>query len=172
MPGPTAFRRSRPAMLPALLVLAALAAAPAGPAGAEEMPGRLVARSWGQITGTAIAGRVTTIDLGLSPGATVDILPIFETYDRGKIGGVAQAVADLLQDENGLETLLGLIKEAATEPLYETVYALACDIAAADGQIQIEEMRLLEMFRYTLDIERLVAAAIERGSRARHMRLA
>ena len=74
MPGPTAFRRSRPAMLPALLVLAALAAAPAGPAGAEEMPGRLVARSWGQITGTAIAGRVTTIDLGLSPGATVDIL--------------------------------------------------------------------------------------------------
>lgn len=103
-------------------------------------------------------------------GITVDLLPIFEGYDRDKIGGVAQAVADLLQDENGLETLIGLIKEATPDSLYETVYALACDIAAADGKVQIEEMRLLEMFRYALDIERLAAAAIERGSRARHMR--
>ena len=55
--------------------------------------------------------------------------------------------------------------------LHETVYALACDIAAADGKVEIEEMRLLEMFRYVLGVERLAAAAIERGSRARHMRL-
>ena len=104
-------------------------------------------------------------------GVTVDLLPIFKGYDRDRIGGVAQAVADLLQDETGLETLIGLIKDATPETLYETVYALACDVAAADGKIQIEEMRLLEMFRYTLDVERLAAAAIERGSRARHMRV-
>lgn len=103
-------------------------------------------------------------------GATVDVLPIFEGYDRGKIGGVAQAVVDLLQEDSGLETLLGLIKDATPERLHETVYAIACDIAAADGEVQIEEMRLLEMMRHTLEIERLAAAAIERGSRARHMR--
>lgn len=104
-------------------------------------------------------------------GATVDILPVFEGYDRDKIGGVAQAVVDLLQEDSGLETLIGLIKQAAPAQLYETVYAIACDIAAADGEIQIEEMRLLELIRHGLDIERLSAAAIERGARARHMRL-
>lgn len=104
-------------------------------------------------------------------GATVQILPIFKDYDRDRIGGVAQAVADMLQEETGLETVLGLIKKTVPDALYETVYAVACDIAAADGEIQIEEMRLLEMFRETLGVERLAAAAIERGSRARHMKL-
>lgn len=104
-------------------------------------------------------------------GAIVEILPVFDGYDRDKIGGVAQAVVDLLQEDSGLETLLGMIKDAAPVALHETVYAIACDVAAADGEIQIEEVRLLEMVRHTLGIERLAAAAIERGSRARHMRL-
>ena len=39
----------------------------------------------------------------------------------------------------------------------------------ADGQASQEELRLLEMVRHSLDIDRLVAAGIERGARARHM---
>jgi len=47
-------------------------------------------------------------------------------------------------------------------------YALACDIAAIDRSATQEELRLLEMIRDRLSIERLVAAAIERGVRARN----
>jgi len=73
-----------------------------------------------------------------------------------------------LQDENGLDRALESIKAALPPSLRETAYAVACDIAAADAAISQEELRLLEMMRDHLEIERLVAAAIERGSRARH----
>lgn len=102
-------------------------------------------------------------------GATVDLLPVFKNYDRDRIGRVSETVVEILQDENGLETLIGLVRQATPESLRETVYAIACDVAAADGEIQLEEARLLEMIRFNLKIERLAAAAIERGSRARHM---
>jgi len=42
-------------------------------------------------------------------------------------------------------------------------------VAAADGSLKDRELRLLEEIRYELDIDRLHAAAIERGARARHM---
>ena len=54
------------------------------------------------------------------------------------------------------------------EKLRETAYALACDVAAADGTIAQEELRLLEIIRHELRVGRLPAAAIERGARARH----
>jgi tellurite resistance protein len=53
--------------------------------------------------------------------------------------------------------------------MYETAYAVACDIVAADGEANQEELRMLEMIRFRLDVDRLTAAAIERGARARHM---
>jgi hypothetical protein len=57
------------------------------------------------------------------------------------------------------------------ERLNETAYALACDVAAADGTLAETELRLLEEIRYELNIDRLHAAAIERGARARHLTL-
>ena len=41
----------------------------------------------------------------------------------------------------------------------------------ADGKLGEAELRLLEEIRYELEIDRLHAAAIERGARARHMTL-
>ncbi len=55
--------------------------------------------------------------------------------------------------------------------LYETAYALACDVAAADGKLEQPELRLLEEIRYELNIDRLNAVAIEVGARARHTTL-
>ena len=43
------------------------------------------------------------------------------------------------------------------------------DVVAADGDASQEELRMLEMIRHRLDVDRLSAAAIERGARARHM---
>ena len=74
----------------------------------------------------------------------------------------------LFEQEDGLDALFGLVREALPERLYETAYALACDVAAADGALDEAELRLLEEIRYELNIDRLHAAAIERGARARH----
>ena len=65
-------------------------------------------------------------------------------------------------------TALALVNAGLPEKLRETAYAMACDVAAADGQIKQEELRLLEIMRHELRVGRLPAAAIERGARARH----
>lgn len=101
---------------------------------------------------------------------TVNHLPIFAEYDIDRMNRTAQTVFDLFGEEEGLDALFGLIRENLPEHLYETAYALACDVAAADGTLNESELRLLEEIRYELNIDRLHAAAIERGARARHLR--
>ena len=103
--------------------------------------------------------------------AIIEGLPIFEGYDRGRISTVSAMVADLFEEEDGLDALLGLVQDALPAYLHETAYALACDVAAADRRIMTSELRFLEFLRYNLSMDRLAAAAIERGARARHMRL-
>ena len=56
-------------------------------------------------------------------------------------------------------------------PLRETAYALACEVAAADGRPADAELQMLEMLRHRLGIDRLIAAGIERGVQARHRTL-
>jgi tellurite resistance protein len=99
----------------------------------------------------------------------VNILPIFLDYDNDRISTVSQMVFDLFEQEDGLDALFGLIKGALPDRLNETAYALACDVAAADGKLEEAELRLLEEIRYELELDRLHAAAIERGARARHV---
>ena len=100
----------------------------------------------------------------------VNTLPVFSDYDVDRMQRMAQVVFDLLEEEDGLDALFGLIREALPDRLRETAYALACDVAAADGKLQQTELRMLEEVRHELAIDRLAAAAIERGARARHMR--
>ena len=101
--------------------------------------------------------------------AAVQLLPVFAGYDEDRISTVSQTVFDLFEQEEGLDALFGLIRNGLPERLYETAYALACDVAAADGKLGETELRLLEEIRYELALDRLHAAAIERGARARHM---
>lgn len=100
----------------------------------------------------------------------VNHLPVFGDYDADRMRTVAQTVFDLLEEEDGLDALFGLVREALPERLYETAYALACDVAAADGTLRQPELRMLEEIRHELTISRLHAAAIEQGARARHQR--
>ena len=99
----------------------------------------------------------------------VDHLPVFKDYDPRKIKLIAEMVFDLFEEEDGLDALFGLVREALPEKLYETAYALACDVAAADGKLPEVQLRFLEEIRHELHIDRLHGAAIERGARARHM---
>ena len=101
----------------------------------------------------------------------VNHLPVFANYDADRMRRVASVVFDLFEEEDGLGALFGLVRENLPQSLHETAYALACDVAAADGKLAQPELRLLQEIRDELEIDRLHAAAIERGARARHMRL-
>ncbi len=101
--------------------------------------------------------------------SAVNNLPVFADYDIDRMTVVSQIVFDLFEQEDGLAALFGLVHDNLDERLYETAYALACDVAAADGSLAEPELRLLEEIRYELNIDRLHAAGIERGARARHM---
>jgi len=103
--------------------------------------------------------------------SAVNHLPVFAGYDLDRMNRMSQLVFDLFEQEDGLDALFGLVREALPERLHETAYALACDVAAADGTLEETELRLLEEMRYELNIDRLHAAAIERGARARHLTL-
>lgn len=114
----------------------------------------------------SISGReVTSID------AILDLLPVFQGYDKDRIRTVTAVVADLFAEEDGIDALIGLVEQALPDHLRETAYALACDVAAADGSVAMTKLRLLEILRNDLRVGRLAAAAIERGARARYQRL-
>lgn len=99
----------------------------------------------------------------------VNNLPVFGGYDADRMRVTSQMVFDLFSVEDGLDALFGLVRDNLPEHLFETAYALACDVAAADGTLDESELRILEEIRYELNIDRLHAAAIERGARARHL---
>nr|WP_084114194.1 tellurite resistance TerB family protein [Loktanella atrilutea] len=101
--------------------------------------------------------------------SAINNLPVFSNYDSDRLPRITRMVFDLLDQEDGLEALFGLIRDTLPERLFETAYALSCDVAAADGKIGETEGRMLEEIRDELELDRLHAAAIERGARARHM---
>jgi len=100
----------------------------------------------------------------------IDHLPVFADYDLDRIKTVSHTVLDLFEEEDGLDALFALVRGGLPARLNETAYALACDVAASDGLLDQDELRFLAEIRHQLDIDRLHAAAIERGSRARHIR--
>jgi tellurite resistance protein len=103
-------------------------------------------------------------------GDIVNHLPVFADYDRKRLTRDLEECAQLLAREDGLEVALDRIRAALPPKLRETAYALACDVVAASGDASQEELRLLELLQDRLAIEPLVAAAIERGARARFSR--
>ena len=101
-------------------------------------------------------------------GGIVESLPVFQGVDRDVLVAAAQDCVSMLEPEDGLDAVLGLVKQALSPRLRETAYALACEVAAADGTLEQEELRLLEQIGDELEIDRLAAAAIERCVRARY----
>ncbi len=101
-------------------------------------------------------------------GEIVSHLPIFASFDTERLPEIANDCAVILSDDDGLDKAFDAMRGALPERLRETAYALACDVVAADGSAAQEELRLLEIMRHSLDIDRLNAAAIERGAAARY----
>ncbi len=119
---------------------------------------------------SASDGNMTDAELQ-TIGEIIKNLPIFEDFDRSTIAKAAEDCAELLADPDGLDEAAQLINQALPVRLRETAYALACDVAAADGTVSQSESELLRWLRARLNIGRLEAAAIERGARAHYMTL-
>jgi len=104
-------------------------------------------------------------------GEIVRHLPVFGDYDPNMLPETARSCGDILREEDGMATVLGIIRESVAAPFHETAYALATDIAVVDGEITPEESRLLQLIRRGLGIDPLLAAAIERAAHARFAKI-
>lgn len=104
-------------------------------------------------------------------GDIIRSLPVFIGYDPENLISDARECGEKLQEANGLGNILSTILDEVPEGLHETVYALAVEIAAADLDVKQEELRMLQLLRDSLELDKLACAAIERGARARHTSL-
>ena len=96
------------------------------------------------------------------------VLPSFQGFDHSRLLSICQECAQILQEPDGIDAVLGLVKEGLPEVLRETAYWVALEVALADRRIALEEVRMLDSLRRTFSIDKLVAAAIERGARAKY----
>ena len=101
-------------------------------------------------------------------GEIVTQMPIFADFDPERLVLVAEDCGRRLQRIDGLDDMLDLVAAALPERLYETAYALAIEVAAADLHVEQEELRFLQMLRDHLNIDKLAVAAIERSARVRY----
>jgi tellurite resistance protein len=101
-------------------------------------------------------------------GNIAKTLPVFRDLEEHRLLPIAQECASILHEQDGADAALGLIKEALPDHLVETAYMLGLEVALSDSRVMLEEVRVLEILRRSLHIDRLVAAALERGARARY----
>ena len=103
-------------------------------------------------------------------GRLVQFLPVFEGFDEDSLVHIGHECSAQLAAPEGLDIMLEIVREALPEKFRETAYALAVEIAAADQRIRNEEIRLLQLLRDRLGLDKLTCAAIERGALARFRR--
>ena len=118
------------------------------------------------ITMSAVDRRIDDSELQ-KIGNIVRQLPVFATYDEENLIKDSQECGEMLGQDDGLELVLEMISTVPGN-LYEMVYALAVEVAAADLRVESEEVRFLELLRDRLGLDKLTTAAIERSARARY----
>ncbi|MBD8893148.1 tellurite resistance TerB family protein [Roseibium litorale] len=103
-------------------------------------------------------------------GGVVKALPVFSDYDSGNVLAAAQRCGERLQEQDGLTEVLALVADTLPVHLFDTAYALAVEVAAADLDVSKEELRILQILRDRFNLDKLTVAAIERSAIARHRR--
>ncbi len=95
-------------------------------------------------------------------------LPAFGGSGAREVETATEVIVRLLGEADGLDRAATLIRDSLPQRLRETAYLLACEIAAADGEANQDELQLLQDLRIALDLDRLIAGAIERAAKARY----
>jgi len=108
-----------------------------------------------------------TVELS-SIGSIVKRLPVFADYEVQRLPETAAACADTLASENGLNAVLDAVAASLSEPLRQTAYALALEVAAADRKVNPAELRVLQLVRERLQIDNATADALEKAISVRY----
>jgi tellurite resistance protein len=95
-------------------------------------------------------------------------LPVFSHLDADDVIDVLNTATERFELSSDVDILLAATCSILPDPLRETAYALAVEVAAADLLATQEELGLLESLRDTLEIDPLLAAAIEASARVRY----
>ena len=98
----------------------------------------------------------------------VQELPVFAGFQAHEIEPVTETCLALLEQTDGLDRAFTMMRDALPPRLRETAYLLSCEVAAADGEATQGELQFLQDFRIGMDIDRLIAGAIERAAKARY----
>ena len=117
----------------------------------------------------AADGGMTDREIGVMAGQ-VQTLPAFQDFTSEQLGTVSDAAVRLLNEEDGLQHAARLMRGALEPRMRETAYALACEVAAANQVTRQRTLEMLGFVRTELQLDPLIAVAIERGVRARHQR--
>ena len=119
---------------------------------------------------SAADGGITDREIGTMSGL-VQTLPAFHDFTTEQLSQATEAAVKLLNEEDGLKHAGQLVRAALTTRLRETAYALACEVIAGDQGSKPASFDMLELVRTELQLDSLIATAIERGVRARHTRV-
>lgn len=113
------------------------------------------------------ADRTMTDSELLKIGEEVQTLPVFKDFEEARLVPISRDCSDLLA-EGGVDAVLQVVRASLPEKLYETAYALAIEVAAADLQVEQDELQFLLMLRDELELDRLHVGAIEHSARVRY----
>ena len=78
---------------------------------------------------TASDGTIHTAQL-VSIERMVNHLPVFKDYRIERLKEVSNTVFDVLAEEDGLDILWDTVRTTLPERLYDTAYAMACDVTS------------------------------------------
>lgn len=115
----------------------------------------------------AADGAISDREIGVMSGL-VQTLPVFQDFSSERLKAAAEAAIGLLQEDDGLAHAARLIRGALAPRLRETAYILACEVVAAERAAAQPMLRMVEFVKTELELDPLVAAAIERATRARY----
>ncbi|MCC2663608.1 MAG: hypothetical protein K0S35_1530 [Geminicoccaceae bacterium] len=100
-------------------------------------------------------------------GDLANHLPVFQAVGRTKMTAMAMACSELLTKAGGRAKVFAMIRKALPSQLRDTAYALACDVIAVDSRLRRDELQALEEIRAELDVDPVVARAIEQAAKVR-----
>lgn len=119
---------------------------------------------------SASDGRITETELR-TIGRVVRSFPMFNDADEEDLVQTSEGAGMLMASDGGLHKVIDAAAAALPPHLCETAYAAVVDVVTADENLDMMEIRVLELIRDALKVSDDGAAAIEHAARARHMTL-
>ena len=117
---------------------------------------------------SASDGQITDEELR-TIGRVVRSFPLFSESDENNLVATSEDCGRLMSSDGGLHKVLEAAAAVLPKFLVETAYAAVVDVVTADENLDMTEIRVLELIRNALHVPDDGAQAIEHAARARHM---